>query len=429
MKKTIFIFIILIYFLKYNIVKKNLEQLINVFIMTNVVIAGTGMVRFGKFPNRSIKSMVNSVVNESIKDANCNVNDIQQVFFGNAASGLLTGQECIQGQAALRNTNLLGKPIINIENACASSSTAFNVAIAAIQSGQCKAVIVIGAEKMTSNDRQAPIRALEASTDLDDLEAIKKQVSSPNRNSGSIFMDLYADLAKDYMSKNGITNHDLALVAVKQRNSGSLNQLAHFQENVSISEVLNSKKIADPLTLMMCSPIGDGAAALVLMSKDFAKYKKIDHVDIVASSLKSSCDKVGEFIPAPTLAALDAYEKSGIGPENIDVAEIHDAAAPAELLIYEQIKLCHEGEAVKLLKSGYTELGGRMPVNPSGGLISRGHPIGATGAAQLVELSNQLRNRCGKRQRENARIALAENAGGWIRNDVAAACVTILEKK
>ena len=228
--------------------------------------------------------------------------------------------------------------------------------------------------------------------------------------------------------KSGITNDDLARVAVKQRKAGALNQLAQFQEVVSITNVLNSRMISDPLRLMMCSPIGDGAAALVLMSKDFAKYKNNEYINIKACTLKSSNDREEGFTPAPTRAALEAYEKSGIGPKDIDVAEIHDAAAPAEYIIYEQLNFCEEGKAVELLKSGKTSLDGKMPVNPSGGLISRGHPIGATGAAQLVELSNQLRNRSGKRQRKNAKIGLAENAGGWINKDVAAACVTILEK-
>ena len=396
--------------------------------MTNVTIAGTGMVQFGKFPNRTMKSMVNSVVVEALNDSNCLPDDIDQVFFGNAASGLLTGQECIQGQVALRNTGLLGKPIINIENACASSSTAFYLATMAIESGQCNAVLVIGAEKMTSNDKEAPLRALETAADIEELEHFKKIISSEGAGSGSIFMDLYASLAREYMEKKGVTNNDLALVAVKQRKAGALNKLAQFQEDISISNVLTSRMISDPLRLMMCSSIGDGAAALVLMSKDFAKYKDNEYVSVKACSLKSSNDKATGFIPAPTRAASDAYEKSGIGPEDIDVAEIHDAAAPAEYIIYEQLDFCKEGQAVQLLKSGYTSLDGKMPVNPSGGLISRGHPIGATGAAQLVELSNQLRNRSGKRQRKNAKIGLAENAGGWIRNDVAAACVTILGK-
>ena len=396
--------------------------------MTNVVIAGTGMVQFGKFPNRTMKSMVNSVVFEALNDCNCSSDDINQIFFGNAASGLLTGQECIQGQVALRNSGLLGKPIINIENACASSSTAFNLAIMAIESGQSDAVLVIGAEKMTSNDKQAPLRALQTAADIEELESFKNKFNSNGKGSGSIFMDLYASLAKDYMKKTGITNDDLALVAVKQRKAGALNKLAQFQEDISITNVLNSRMISDPLRLMMCSPIGDGAAALLLMNKDFAKYKDIEYINVKSSSLKSSKDKNSDFTPAPTRAALEAFEKSGIGPEDIDVAEIHDAAAPAEYIIYEQLKFCREGYAVDLLKSGFTSLGGKMPVNPSGGLISRGHPIGATGAAQLVELSNQLRNRCGNRQKKNAKIALAENAGGWIRNDVAAACVTILEK-
>ncbi len=392
----------------------------------DAVIAGIGIIPFGKFPNRSSKTMSEEVTRLALNDANIETRDINMVFFGNAASGFLTGQECIKGQAALRNTGLLGVPIVNIENACASSSSAFNLAYNSVTSGQNDIVLVIGIEKMNSSDRLAPNKALEASADLDELEKFKKRIIVNRPESNSIFMDLYSDLAKKYMIANNISDINLAEIAVKQRNAGSFNINAQFQNKVSIEEVMNSRMISDPLRLMMCSPISDGACAIVLMNRKTALKKSVNLVNIESSVLKSGNGKAEYNFDAVSLAAKQAYELASIGPNEIEVVELHDAASPAEFIISEQLGFCKRGDALSLFKSGKTSIGGTMPINPSGGLISRGHPIGATGAAQIVEITKQLRNQAGKMQREDAHIGLAENAGGWIGNDVAATCVTIL---
>jgi acetyl-CoA acetyltransferase len=267
---------------------------------------------------------------------------------------------------------------------------------------------------------------LEAAADQEELTALKRRIAPGGTGTGSVFMDLYADLARDYMDKTGISADDYAKISVKQRKAGALNPIAQYRKAVTLEEVLNSRVIAAPLTLMMCSPIGDGAAALVLMSEDYARRKAIEPVQILACELRSGEGDDPEATPAAQAASEAAYDAAGVGPEDLSVVEIHDAAAPAEFMLSEQLDFCAPGEAVDLLESGETELGGRMPINPSGGLISKGHPIGATGAAQLVELADQMRGRAGPRQRENARFALAENGGGWIGNDAAAAAVTIL---
>ena len=185
--------------------------------------------------------------------------------------------------------------------------------------------------------------------------------------------------------------------------------------------------IADPLTLMMCSSIGDGAAALVIMNQQEAKKRALNYVKIRACEMRSGQGNDENALPVARVASQAAYETASLGPEDLDIIELHDAAAPAELILCEQLGLCNPGDAVSLLRSERTSLGGDMPINPSGGLISKGHPIGATGAAQLVELADQLRGRSGPRQCARAKIALAENGGGWIGNDAAAAVVTILE--
>ena len=394
--------------------------------MRKVVIGGTGMTRFGKFMDTSLRSLAADAAAAALDDAGTATDEVGMVFFGNAAGGLLGGQECVRGQVALRHAGLLGKPIVNVENACASSSTAFHLAVLAVGSGQCDVALAIGAEKMSNEDRSVPLKALEAAADRDEFEELKRRIAPGGAGGGSVFMDLYSSLARDFAARTGATAADFARVSVKQRRAGALNGKAQFQAEVSVDEVLESRMIAAPLTLMMCSPIGDGAAALVLMSEDCAARKAVQPVAVLASVLRSGQGDDPAAAPVAGAAAAAAYEDAGVGPEDIDVAEIHDAAAPAELMLSEQLRFCAPGDAVGLLRDGVTALDGRMPINPSGGLISKGHPIGATGAAQLVELADQLRGRSGARQREGARVGLAENAGGWIGADAAAACVTIL---
>jgi len=391
-----------------------------------VVIAGTGMTDFGRFQESSLRALAEVAVKSALSDAECTTSEVGMVFFGNAAGGLLTGQECVRGQVALRHTGLLGKPIVNVENACASSSSAFHLAWLAVASGQCDVVLAIGAEKMSNADRTIPLKALEAAADLQELAELQARISPDGAGTGSVFMDLYADIARAYMDRTGASAEDFASVSVKQRQAGALNPHAQFRQAVTAEEVLASKMIADPLRLFMCSSIGDGAAALVLMNADYAARKNIVPVEVLSSVMRSGQGDDPFQAPVATLAANAAYEAAGLGPEDLDVVEIHDAAAPAEFILSEQLGLCAPGEAVALLRSGRTTLGGDMPINPSGGLISKGHPIGATGAAQLVELADQLRGRSGKRQRDGARIALAENGGGWIGNDAAVAVVTML---
>ena len=396
--------------------------------MRKVVIGGTGMTRFGKFMDTSLRALAAEAAAGALGDAGTGADEVGMVFFGNAAGGLLGAQECVRGQVALRHAGLLGKPIVNVENACASSSTAFHLAVLAVGSGQCDVALAVGAEKMSNEDRSVPLKALEAAADRDEFEALKQRIApgGGGAGTGSVFMDLYSSLARDFAARTGATAADYARVSVKQRRAGARNAKAQFQEEVTLEDVLESRMIAAPLTLMMCSPIGDGAAALVLMSEGVARRKAVQPVAVLASVLRSGQGDDPEAAPVAAAAAQAAYEAAGVGPEDIDVAEIHDAAAPAELMLSEQLGFCRPGDAVGLLRDGVTALGGRMPINPSGGLISKGHPIGATGAAQLVELADQLRGRSGARQREGACVGLAENAGGWIGADAAAACVTVL---
>jgi acetyl-CoA acyltransferase len=406
--------------------------------MTGVQIVGAAMTRFGKFPDATIRSLAEEAVSGALADAGLQASDVGMVFFSNAVAGILTGQEMIRGQVALRHTGLLGTPIVNVENACASASTAFQLAVTAVQSGSVDVALAVGAEKLTHEDKAKSFGAIGTAVDLLQLDDLKRWAAAGSAGSPlpegaeadggkrSFFMDIYAANTRSYMDETGATAEDFAQVAVKSHDHAALNPNAQYRTPVTVEEVLASRTISSPLTLLMCSPIGDGAAAVVVCSQERARRLEADAVRVRSCALVSGTDRAAGEPGAVERAAARAYERAGVGPEDLDVLEIHDAAAPAELMTYEELGLCGPGEAPGLLRSGETRLGGRRVVNPSGGLLSKGHPIGATGCGQIVELADQLRGRCGQRQVDGARVALAENGGGFLGRDAAAMVVTVL---
>jgi acetyl-CoA acyltransferase len=409
--------------------------------MSDVFIAGVGMTRFGKFPDSTIRSLAEEAVAEALADARLTAADVDMVFFSNAVAGVLTGQEMIRGQVALRYTGLLGVPLVNVENACASASTAFSLAVSAVASGSAEVALAVGSEKLTHEDKAKSFAAIGTAVDLFQLADLKEWMRSGSAGSPlpeeadvdggdkrSLFMDIYAANSRAYMEHSGATVEDFAQVAVKSHQHASLNPKAQYRRPVTVEEVLASREVSSPLTVLMCSPIGDGAAALVVCSPDRARRLGGESVRVRGCALVSGTDRSGDEPNAAERAAAKAYQQAGIGPEDLDVIELHDAAAPAELMTYEELGLCGPGEGPRLLRSGETALGGRRPVNPSGGLLSKGHPIGATGCGQLVELVDQLRGRCGQRQVKGAQVALAENGGGFLGTDAAAMVVTILSR-
>lgn len=396
--------------------------------MSRTMIVGTGITRFGKFPDRTLRSLAEEATRAALSDAGVTAADVQRVFFGNAVSGLITGQEMIRGQIALRDLGLGPIPVVNVENACASGSSAVHLAVAAIEAGQSDLVLVVGAEKLTHEDKRRSFEAIGTAVDLERLDQIERDLygAEPAADGDrSLFMDIYADMAKHYMARSGATEADFAAVAVKNHDHAVHNPVAQYRDPVTVEQVLESRRISGPLTLLMCSPIGDGAAAMLLASEERAARMGADAVAVAASVLVSGLG--AEEDPA-AIGARQAYDQAGLGPDDVDVVEVHDAAAPAELIMYEELGLCGHGEGPKLLASGETRIGGRVPVNPSGGLISKGHPVGATGVAQLVELTEQLRGRSGDRQVTDARVALAENGGGYLGPHPAAVAITLLQR-
>jgi acetyl-CoA acyltransferase len=396
--------------------------------VAEVRIAGAAITAFGKIPGRTLRSLAEEAVRDALADAALTPQDVDMVFFGNAAEGLISGQEMVRGQSALRHTGLLGRPIVNVENACASATTAFRMACMAVESGAADVALAVGAEKLTHSDKARPLAAIGTAIDLSEPPTLGGRRTADQTPAGpkSYFMDVYAAMATEYARESGATEADFADVAVKNGRHGALNPKAQYRNGVTREQVLASRVISAPLRLLMCSPVGDGAAAIVVCSEAFARRHGGAEVRVRACVLRSGTDRATGDLPGVTLAAQAAYERAGLGPEDVHVAEVHDGAAPAELIVYEQLGLCGRGEGPKLLASGDTALGGRIPVNTGGGLLSRGHPIGATGCAQLVELVDQLRGRSGGRQVPGARVALAENAGGYLDNDSAAIGVTLL---
>jgi acetyl-CoA acyltransferase len=409
--------------------------------MREVYIAGAAMTRFGKFPDTTVRALAEEATRGALDDAGVTAADIGMVFFSNAVAGILTNQEMIRGQVALRYTGLLGVPMVNVENACASASSAFHLACMAVGSGAVDVALAVGSEKLTHEDRARSFAAI--GTAVDQLQVaelqqwtssgsagspLPEQAGSPPQAGGgkrSFFMDIYAASSRAYMKSSGATREDFAEVAVKSHRHAALNPYAQYRTELTVGDVLASREIASPLTLLMCSPIGDGAAALVVCSAEMAQRLGA-RVRVRACCLVSGRDRGPGEPGAVERAAHAAYEQAGVGPADLDVVELHDAAAPAELITYEELGLCAEGDGPALLASGATALGGRLPVNPSGGLLSKGHPIGATGCGQLVELAEQLRDRCGQRQVPGARVALAQNGGGFLGTDAAAMVVTVL---
>jgi acetyl-CoA acetyltransferase len=393
-----------------------------------------------------MKSLVAECVNGALEDAGLTKEQLQGAWVGNASQGLFDGQECIRGQVVLRAMGIGKIPVVNVENACASSATALNGAWAMVALGEIDVALVVGMEKMYTEDRQAGVKGFMAGMDVEvvkqfmeamkqnEEEALKKREQSgagkkERTERRSVFMDLYAMGARMHMEKYGTTQRHLAAIASKNHFHSSMNPLAQYQKKFSIEEVIASPEVAFPLTRLMCAPIGDGAAAAIIASEDFAKKIGCPHaVEIAACCLASGQDPEPGREPTLTMLAKKAYEKAGIGPEDIDVAEVHDATAFGEVSSLESLNICPVGEAGPMAEAGDTTLGGRIPVNVSGGLESQGHPVGATGCRQVVELAWHLGNRVGERQVKGAKVGLAQNAGGSVGSSEAALSVTILKR-
>jgi len=413
----------------------------------NVYITGIGHTPLGRHPDLSVKQLTEQAVGLALKDSGNALDDIQAAWFSNVRQGQMEKQNSIRGQCALNAAGFSGIPIFNIENACASSSSGLFNACMAIESGMFDTVLVAGTEKMFYPEKKAEMMtAFFGGTDIHrlkqtwdffcDLETdpeIRARLNTPGAwNTQSFFMDIYAAMARQHMRAYGTTQRQIASAAAKNHAHSTMNPLAQYQKDMSIDDVLESPEIAWPLTRAMCAPISDGASAVILSSARVltgeGRERAIRIAGLGAASTVNR-DITDMDRHCVHLAARRAYAMAGITPHDIDIAEVHDASSFAELLQIENLGLCERGQGGSYTESGATSLGGRTPVNVSGGLVSKGHPIAATGLIQIHELVTQLRHEAGSRQVAGARTAVAENGGGFLKYEDAAAIVTVLSNK
>ncbi|WP_223441311.1 thiolase family protein [Pseudomonas sp. BF-R-19] len=408
----------------------------------NAYVIGVGMTRFGKHLGRSLNSLAREAIKQALDDAGIEARQLEAAWMGTGAAPVITGQVCIAGQAVLRGLGVGHIPVVNVENACATGSTAFQQACTMVTHGLYDVVIAAGYEKLYHEDKARTFSVFDGCVDVDEQDAVLGFLREGLQRTGaqvdlsqagkdrSLFMDIYATWARDYLAMAGGEPRHLAMVTAKNSRHGALNPRAQFQDVLTVEQILAARRIADPLTLPMCSPIGDGAAAAVIVSE--AALKRLgarQPIRVAASMIVSGYDYVDDDMPEVTRWASGlAYQAAGVGPQDLSLVELHDATSASELMYYESLGLCGRGEGVALLESGATELGGRIPVSVSGGLNRKGHPIGATGLGQVFELVEQLRGNCGARQVEEARVGLAENGGGFIGADAAVMSMTVLTR-
>ncbi len=387
--------------------------------MRQVAICGVGMTSFGKFPDVSIRQLGADAIWQALRDCSAKPERIQKAYCGNALSGAFTGQEMILGHVIMRTAGISGIPIVTMENACSSGSSAFTEACINVASGYYDLVLVVGAEKLTGLPTAQAVRAMASASDV--------EMESGN---GMNFPAAFALLAQKHIEAYGTKVEDLAAISVKNHDNGLLNPNAQYKEKYSVEDVLNSKMIADPLHLLDCCPFSDGAAAVVLCPASEASKYTSKPVLVAASVLTSAEYRQTNdlsTLPVNVRAGREAYEKAGIGPEDIDLAEVHDCFSIAELLHYEDLGFCKKGEGPKLIREGATRIGGHIPINVSGGLLAKGHPVGATGVAQLVEITRHLRGQAGTRQVLNAKVGLTHCNGGFMQGEPCVATVNILK--
>jgi acetyl-CoA acyltransferase len=415
--------------------------------MRDVFVIGVGMTKFGKFPQYSIKDLTGMAVGSALADAGIVKDAVQAVWFSNSMWGYFSNQHCIRGQVALRDVGIMAIPIINVESACSSGSTAFHSAWFGVAGGLYDCVMAVGVEKLYNEDREKAFSAFFGGADVEKheenlaawrkiLEGLHMEIPVKEDPSGAgkdrtFVMDAYACMIRWHMATHGTTQRHLAVISSKNHFHSSMNPYAQHTKEMSVDEILASRPVVWPLTVPMCAPLGDGGASAILCSGEFLKrLSSARPVKVLASVIGSCTNRMfpEEEKDIARRLSKQAYDKAGVGPNDLDIAELHDASAFGELHVSEAIGLCGPGEGGPYAESGATRLGGSLPINVSGGLECRGHPLGATGLGQIHELVTQLRDEGGKRQVEGARIGLSENGGGMVFQEEASMCIHILER-
>jgi acetyl-CoA acyltransferase len=361
-----------------------------------VFVAGVGMLKFGRYPDKDVPELGGEAALLALDDAGLTIRDVQMM-----AAGCLFQANAMVGQRIMQEIGQTGIPVVNVANACATGSTAFRTAWQAVASEECDVALAVGVEQMGK------------------MGLLGGGGGSGIRTEGVIGSGLmpavFGQAGMEHMRKYGTTQAQFAKIAVKNHKHSTRNPLSQYQVETPLEQVLGARVVAYPNTLYMCCPTGDGAAAVVLVSA--AKARQLGaKVKVLASVLTSDpwTERDLTFPDVSTLtrnAAKVAYDRAGVGPDDLDLIELHDCFATAELLHYENLGLCADGEAGRLIDEGAVEWGGRIPVNVSGGLLSKGHPLGATGVANIFEVTQHLRGKAGARQVEGAKVGLAHVIG------------------
>ncbi|MBP6725135.1 MAG: thiolase family protein [Halioglobus sp.] len=412
--------------------------------MINVYIAGIAMTVFGRHPERSLDDLAGEALRAALKDAGCDADELGVAYYAGMTNGPLQGQISIPGQVVFSKIGIEGIPIYNVENACASGSSAFNLAVQSLRAGTTDVALALGAEKMNIPDKAKAFSIFEGGWDVSRAEEnyqtlvkMGEGVDVPPGTTSdkpfSKFMEIYAAMCRQHMKAWGTTQRQIAAVSAKNHTHSVHNPFSQFRKPFTIEEILAAPPITYPITLPMCAPLSDGAAAAILCTEAGLRRIGADRrrcIRVAASVLRSFTHR---RMDQPELsvghqAANQAYEQAGLGPHDMHVAEVHDASAMGEILQAENLGFVPFGGGGPAAERGEFTLGGRIPINTSGGLESKGHPLGATGIGQLYELVTQLRGEAGERQVQGARHAIQENGGGMQGIEEAAVAIHILSK-
>jgi acetyl-CoA acyltransferase len=405
--------------------------------MRDVHIIGVGMTPFGRHMDRTHTDLTQQAVREAMADAGAKPGDLGMAIYANVIQGFFAGEMSIPGEYALRPLGIQGVRVLHVEAACASATIGLHVAADYIRAGLADVALIVGVEKLYSSDRDKRFAVFQQPLDADEarryiaatqgmLAPAPEGLDGPGPN---IMMDAYAAQARLYMATYGATQRQIAAVSAKNHHHSQFNPLSQYRNAMTIDEVLAAPNVSWPLTVPMCAPISDGAAAAILCAGDvLGRFPDARAVRILATESQSGSDRAPDDYAnhVSRIVSTRAYEKAGVGPQDIHIAEVHDASSSGEIVQVEALGLCAPGRAGHDAEAGVTALGGRIPVNVSGGLVSKGHPLGATGLGQIFELVTQLRGEAGQRQVAGAKLALAENSGGFYGVEDGLSAVTIL---
>jgi len=404
--------------------------------MRDVFVAGVGMTPFGRHLDKTHTDLTRWSVKDALADAGIAPSAIDMAVYANVTQGFVAGEMSIPAEYALRPLGIEGVRALHVEAACASATMGFHLAFDYIRAGLADVALVVGTEKLYSDDPARKFAVFQQPLDIEEAERylattdgklapVPEGAGGPSVNA---LMDAYAAQARLHMATYGTTQRQIAAVSAKNHAHSAHNPRSQYRNAMTVDEVLAARRVAWPLTVPMCAPISDGSAAAILCSAAHTRKLGGRPIRVMACHSRSGRDRAPDDYAHHVTRGVSAtaYEMAGVGPDAIDVVEVHDASSSGEIVQIEALGLCPAGEAGPRAERGEFSVGGRVPVNTSGGLVSKGHPLGATGLGQIFELVEQLRGVANGRQVEDARIAMAENSGGFYGVEDGLSCVSIL---